>query len=446
LQRIKKGTRLIDDAGKPTKPLRKALDKQGLDFDDLTPEAKQIIPEVADPNFLPGANLPAKASEKALIEQIKAGGRGDALAGLKVTGDRVQVDKIGKEALRQGFKPGIVQSIKTANTATKGKMAKMTNIMRSIKKSERVALDIRPSDVVGDSVTKRISFIRDRANSANSELNDIARTSLRGQKIDHAPILNALTDSLDDLDVRLVDTPSGIPKAEFKGSLISKDKTSQRVIKDLVDLLGEGVAPDALRAHKLKRQLDIMIDFKKKSATGLTDAGKKVLKSIRKSLNDSIRDVNPNYAKVNDILSESLGALDDLDTAVGSIDIFGKGSGKALGTRMRALLSNQQGRIKIENALNTIDGTVTNLGGKFSDNVKDLVLFSDALDEKFGTAARTSLVGQVEQATRRAAEQGVTRAVMQKAAEVAGRGAEKLRGINEFNAFESLNELLKVRK
>ena len=443
LQSIKRGTRLLDDAGRPTQRLRKALDKRGLDYDSLTPEAKAAIPPIADPNMIPGANLPAGASEKALVAQIKAGARDDSLAGLRVVGNRVEVDQVGKEALKQGFRPGVVQSIKTANPATKAKMREMTRMMRQIKKSERLGLEFRPSDVVGDSVTSRIQFIRDKADVARKELNTIADTKLRGKQIDIAPVTNRLQSSLDDLDVSLVDGPGGIPKPEFKGSLISKDKTSQRVISDVIDLLGEGGRPDALRAHKLKRQLDIMIDFNKKSAEGLTDAGRNVLKGIRKELNNSIRAVDPDYARVNDTLSQSLNSLNSLDDAIGTIDMFGKGANKALGTRMRALLSNQQGRVRIENAVDDIENTVTNLGGKFDDNIKDLVMFSDTLDDRFGTVAKTSLAGQEAQAIRQAAREGVAGTVRERAVEAVGRGAEKLRGVNEFNAFEAMNKLLK---
>jgi len=442
LQNIRKGTRLIDQSGRPTKRLRIELDKRGLDYDLLSPEAKNAIPPVASPEMLPGANLPAKASEKALVEQIKSGARDDALASLRVVDGRVSVDGLGKEAVKQGFEPGLVQSVKTSSKATKLKMRKMTDMMRKIKKSSRKGLEFRPSDVVGGAVTSRIKFIRDNADAARKELNLIAATKLRGKSIDISPVTKKLQESLSDLDVSLEDTASGIPKPVFKGSLISKDKTSKRIIKDLVDLLGEDVAPDALRAHKLKKQLDIMIDFNKKSSAGLTDAGKKVLKDIRKELNNSVRAVDPNYARVNDNLSSSLNALNSLDESIGTIDMFGKGADKALGTRMRSLLSNQANRVKMENAIDSIDDLASGLGGKFDDNVKDLVMFSDALDSRFGTPAKTSLSGQMEQATRQVMDQGVSKTAYQKAGETIGRGAEKLRGINDFNAFESMQRLL----
>lgn len=445
LQAIRKGTRLIDKSGRPTKALRQALDKEGLDFDGLTPDARAKIPDVAGPELLPGANLPAKAAEKALVEQIKSGGRDDALAALKVVNGKVGVDKIGKEAIRQGFTPGFVQSVKTANKATKDKMNRMVNMMRAIKRSERAGLDFRPSDVVGDAVTDRIKYIRDTANKARDKLNNIAKSNLKGKDINIESVTNTLQKSLDDLDITLVGD-NGIPKAVYKGSLISKDRTSQRVINDLISLLGEGGKPDALRAHKLKRQLDIMIDFNKKSAQGLTDAGKNVLKDIRRSLNDVVRDVDPSYAKVNDKLSMSLNAMGEFDDSLGSIDSFGMGANKAIGTRMRALLSNQQGRIKIENALNNLDDTVSNLGGKFDDSIKDLVMFSDGLDDRFGTVAKTSFAGQTTQGTKQAIREGLSGLVMEGAAETLTKGAEKLRGINDFNAFEAILSILKETK
>jgi len=70
-------------------------------------------------------------------------------------------------------------------------------------------------------------------------------------------------------------------------------------------------------------------------------------------------------------------------------------------------------------------------------------MFSDALDDKFGTLAKTSFAGQTEQGVKQAMEQGATRAAFQKGAEIVGKGAEKLRGVNEFNAFESMIDLLK---
>jgi len=443
LKKVRRGTKLLDDAGRPTLALEKALDKQGLTFDNLSDAAKSQIPNIAEPKLLPGP-VTSGPAEKALIQQIKSGARDNSLATLQVVNNKVQVDRLGAEAVKQGFDEGFVQAVKTANPATRRGMSKMLDITRRIKKNRRLGLDIRPTHVVGDSVSKRIKFIRDSANDARNELNDIAKTQLKGQPLQVQPILNKLEESLDALDVKLVG--DGVPTPDFKGSLISKDRTSQRVIKDLIDLMGEGGEPDALRFHKMKRQLDNMIDFRKKSAAGLSEAGRNVLKDLRSELNNSIREVNPDYARVNDTLSQSLTALDNFKEVSGkSIDIFGKGSSDAIGQDLRGLMSNRKSRVKLENAVNSIDDTAKALGGKFDDDIKDLALFANSIEDRFGAIAQTSFKGEIESAITQAGTQGVTATLGGKAIEAGAKGAEKLRGINDFNAFKVMADILERR-
>ncbi len=446
LRKLRKGTRLIDDQGNATKALRTELDKNGLVFENLTPEARASIPQIADKSLIPGKSEVAGAGELAVIKQIKSGARDDSLAGFKVVNNRIAPDKLGLESVRQGFSEGFVQAVKSANKETKVGMNKMLTMMRRIKKNERLALEFRPADVLGDSFANRIKFIRDKANDARIELNTIAETSLRGKRLNPAPIVNKLEESLEKLDIDLVAGRRGIPKPVFGGSLISKDKTSQRIIKDVIDLMAEGGAPDALRFHKLKRQLDRTIDFRKKSAGGLTDAGKNVLKDIRFELNSQLRTIDPDYARVNDTLSSSLTALDDFQRVSGSsIDIFGTNANKAIGQDIRGIMSNRKSRVKLENAIDQIESVTSNLGGNFKDDLRDLALFANGLDNRFGAVAKTSFKGEIESAIKQTAQQGAQATVVQTAAEKTGRIADKLRGVNDFNAFESMSKLLKEK-
>lgn len=444
IQKLRPGAKLLTPEGRPTRLLENTLDKQGLVFDNLTPSAKATIPEVAPKRLIPGGEEAKGPSETAIVNQIKSGGRDNALAVLKVVDDRVVPDKAGLEAVRQGFDDGFVQAIKTASPESKAGMKKMTDIMQRITKNRRLALDIRPSFVVGDSLSKRITFIRDEANKARKDLNNISRVVLKDLDVDPQPVVNRLQDSLDNLDVELIQGPGGIPQPVFKGSLISKDRVSQRAIKDVIDLMAEGGRPDALRFHKLKRQLDNIIDFNKKSAQGLSDAGRNVLKDIRSELNNSVRAVSPEYAKVNDILSSSLTALDDFQKVSGSsIDIFGKGSAEAIGQDMRGLMSNRKSRVRLENNVNQLNQVASDLGGVFGDDIKDLALFANSIEKRFGAVAETSFKGEIESAITRAGQQGAKATVLQAGVEKVAKGAEKLRGINDLNAFRAMNELLK---
>lgn len=447
LRSIKPGTRLLKPDGNPTKLLENRLDKQGLVFNGLTPEARSSIPEFAPKGLIPSSGDAASSVNEAVKQQIKSGARDNSLATLKVVGDNVVPDKAGLEAVRQGFDDGFVQAVKTASPESKSAMSKMLDITQKVGKNRRAALDSRPTDIVGQALSKRIAFIRNQANDAGKELNEIANTKLRGQPLDAQPVVTRLQESLSDLDVELIDGANGVPQPVFKGSLISKDRAAQKAIKDAIDLMSEGGAPDALRFHKLKRQLDNIIDFKKKSAGGLSDAGRNVLKGLRASLNDSIREVNPDYARVNDVLSSSLTALDDFQKVAGtSIDIFGEGSAKAIGQDMRGLMSNRKSRVRLENSVNALDKVASDLGATFGDDIKDLALFANSIEDRFGAVAQTSFKGEIESAINRAGQQGAKATALQAGVERVAKGAEKLRGVNDLNAFRAMRDILRTQE
>lgn len=441
---LRKGTVLLDDAGQPTKALRNTLKKQGLEFENLTESAKAVIPKKIDRAILPAKTAAKGVGEKALIRQIQSGASDNSLAGLKVSGGRVVADKSGLEAVRQGFREGTVQNIKVANSATKDKMKQMLDNKRQIMGNERLESKLRPSNVAGNAVIQRVNFVRRKADDARIRLGDIAKNELAGKQLDVTPVVNKLSESLENLDVTLKEGARGVPVPDFTGSIISKNKPAQKAIRDAIDIMAEGGRPDALRFHKVKRQLDDMIDFKKKGAQGLSSAGENVLRDLRAELNNSIRAASPEYARVNDIMSRSLGMFDDLQQSAGtSIKIFESRGGDALGTKLRTLMGNQQNRINLENALESLDGIAKDLGGRFNDDIGDMVRFANALDDRFGATARTSFRGDIEAGVSQAIRGGLPRTFFEAGVDVAGKGLEKLRGVNDFNAFNAMDDLLK---
>lgn len=424
-------------AGQPTEQLNKMLNSRGLVYENLTPEARNVIPEITKAGQNPG-----KMIDEVWKRQIRTGGTDDALAGFRIVDNKVVKDSAAIIAAKQGFDPGFIQAVKVADPATKQGMKRMVNIMRRVKSNKTLAAKgLRPTDVVGDSLSRRVSYIRDTANEARESLNRIANTQLKGKKIDSSAISQAINDELAKLKIN--EAYTGQPIKDFKGSLISKDATSQGVINDLIDLMNETQAPDALRFHDMKRQLDNLIDFKKKSKDGLTDAGKKVLKSVRHQINQELRAINPSYAKVNDTLSTSLTALDDLQNVLGSnIDMFGPGANKAIGQDLRGLLSNRKTRVKLENAVNGIEDTAKQLGGKFDDDIQSLVMFADNLEDRFGAVATTSLKGDLESTIKSTMDKGVTGTAKDKVVDFAAKKANEARGVSDYHAYGSLNTLL----
>lgn len=448
--RMQKGNRALFDqaTGLPSPPLQKALDKRGMDFGAL----------IGDGDNLPvifGDKTPEQVVDTIIRDKLISGDKSNALYNLKLGPKGTVInDALGDEALKQGFLKGDIAAAKTANLPTKREMQSMLKMKRSIQADSSKALDFRPSDVVGNNAMKRFNFVRNRANDLRKELDRVATKELatgknllesgetggllKGRQVDPSKVADSYFAGLEKLGVEF-DTSTAPPRLDFKNSAISEDKTSQRIIKSVTNILAKGGKVDALKAHELKRQLDTMLDFNKKSAAGLTDAGKKFTGNIRKAVNESIRDVSPRYARINDELSKSLDAMQSFDDALGGVDAFADNANVAVGTTLRRLLSNVQSRATLDTALTNLDNTAAALGGNFDTDIKRLIQFNNTLDDRFGATARGSFKGEIESAMRSGPTQAAKDFALKKGAEK----IEELRGINESNAFNVMTKILK---
>ena len=446
-QGLRPRTKLLTPTGEPTRDLRDILQSQGLTFEALTPETRAQIPAELPP-VVSGRQL-ARTGEQITEEELRTGSRQAGLAPQMLEGPRgVRPDPLAAETIKQGFDPGFVQAVKTATPDTQNKMRQMLSAMENIKANRRAAQGMRPSDIAGQSVINRVKFVREKADEAATQLGEIARNRFPGQAIDPTPVVNVLNDTLNRLDIRVTGTTSvGKPLLDFSDSIVSQDPSTKRVIQQAVDLMAQGGAPDALRAHNLKRQLDSLIDYRKSSQRGLTAEGQRFLKNLRATLNRELRTLDPEYARVNDVLSKTFDVFDDLQVSAGQkVDLFDPSADRMVGQQLRRLFSNTQARVGMEDAIRDLDNWTKDLGGDFNDSAYDLAMFATNLDKKFGAVAETSFQGSIESAVQRAAQaaqEGITPTAASMAAEKIKETAQGFRNINEYEAFRSMEELLK---
>jgi hypothetical protein len=108
------------------------------------------------------------------------------------------------------------------------------------------------------------------------------------------------------------------------------------------------------------------------------------------------------------------------------------------------MMSNAQSRVNLVDAVDNLETIAKRYGSDFGDDISTQMLFVDELDSVFGPVARTSLAGETAKGFKKGAEAVAgQRTAMGAAIEAGAAGVEKLRGINEANAFKSINELLK---
>ena len=441
---------------------QKALAKYDID-------AGALVEDSGNLPVIYSGDKPAQVVDAIVKKQIRLSKPANYLAKLRL-GEKGNIvrDELGALASKHGFDLGDIAAAKSGNLFTRKASQKMLRMQRAIMADKTNVDKFRPSDVVGDSVMGRVKYVRDEANKLSKQLDNMASKELtisgrnllgdgnrlKGMSIDPTRIEKSVVTGLEGLNVQGLDeimsgargvnlSDAVFKKGFFDGSDIMTDKTSQRIIKDVFTLLKHNPdGPiDALRAHNVKKQIDSLIDFNKKSSQGLTESGRRFAKSIRHEMNESVRDVSPKYAEVNDKLSRSIGAINDLEDAVGRrVDLFDANAHQAVGTDMRKLLSNYGTRQVLNNSLNGIDDTAKALGGTFDTNFRALNRFSNVLDSRFGSVATNSFTGSINSALdlNRLRSTSVKEAVIEK-----GLGAIADRfGPNDQKAFDVMQKLL----
>ncbi|MEE9459618.1 MAG: hypothetical protein V3V84_07645 [Candidatus Bathyarchaeia archaeon] len=389
----------------------------------------------------------AKLIEEGVVDRDTAG------FSLTETG-KVVKDKIENEAITQGFDRGVISSIKQASKADKIKMSKMVNLMEKSKRNPE-ALQ-RPSDVVGDTLLDRIKVIRSTNISSGKRIDRIAK-GLEDKPVDILDSINQFQQSLDDFDVKIIDDGAGGFKPDFsRSTLLPSDRGPLKEIIRQMNLAGDKPI-DGLIAHKMKRVIDRIVTFGRQK-TAISSDAEKILKDFRRGIDTSLDETFDSYNKANTVFAETRGALDSIQDSIGQkLDLSGPHADKALGTKLRSLLSNNQNRINLLDSVEEIESVARThgAGGKLliegpglgRDSLLKQILFADELDSRFGPVARTSFQSQIKQAvtdvggTLAEAQVSPVTAAIKSAASL----ADKARGVTDESAFRAMKELLKGR-
>lgn len=411
---------------------------------------EQLAPLSALPPVMPGLTPqlsqaaqyrhPITASKEAQqAGEIRRGSQSASLAEVDVSPDDIAktIDsKAGKEAVRQGFEPKLVQMVKQVSPADKKKFQRMLDVTEKSQDELLYSAYNRPSDIAGDSLKQRIQFVKDVNRKAGTEV-DAAAQKLKGETVDYSNSVQNFMDGLEGMGVRVTDEA-----VNFKKSDIDEFPTDRKIILQAMARIR--TAKDAEDIHKIKRFIDNKVAYGKSSEGGITTGTVNLLKQLRANIDSDLDGKFGDYDKANTKYSKTIKAIGNMQDSAGSFDLFGEGSEKAIGTRLRTLLSNQQKRQEMANAIDELDSVSKEFGGKFDDNIGAQIMFADAVERAFKVGAKTSLRGEVSQAVKDASgvalgQKTVSGVAMEKAANL----VEKARGINEQNALKSLRELVK---
>lgn len=361
----------------------------------------------------------------------------------RLVNDRVQADPQASEALKQGFDPAVLGSIKASSNLDKRQMQKMLNIFKLGKKRAAFAAKNRPSGVLGDSMMSRVNFLMSARKESGKQIDRIAQTQLRGQPVNFDQPMSQFISDLADIGVAVERGPNGKFKVNLKGSDIEGDRAGATLLNRVLERLGDTDVPDAYGVHTAKRYIDTQVDYGKRRANPLTQQAERVVKKLRRNLNTALGDAFPEYREQNTKFSDALTALDEIQEAVGKkVNFESDRAGEAFGTALRKVLSNYGSRNQIIDAIDSVETVAKKYGLKINDDLINQIIFVNEIDRMFGAVAPGSFKGQIEQALQKGSDFARSSAA-EKAVMILGKAGEAMRGINEENAIKAIEEILR---
>lgn len=335
-------------------------------------------------------------------------------------------------AKQQGFDETDIKFMSSMKPTDKIKAQKMIELAEKATLDKR-ALE-RPIDVVGDSMVERIKFIQSQ-NSKAGKLVDTTAKQLKGQKINATPVRERALSLLEDAGVYA--NPDGTPN--WSKSVFNKTpELKNKIMRTLADLpAGE---MDAYDLHNFKKSIDEVVNYGVKGE-GLKGKSANILKAVRNSADELLDTTFDNYNTANTDYKNTREVLDITG------DLFGKKSGISKqrgGQLLRSVFSNNTQRPRVLSLVEKLDEVSKQYGGKFDDNLVDQALFTEIIEDIYGTQATTSLQGQVARAVKGSQKviEGI-RNPLKGAGELVATIAEKTAGITPENKKKILSALLK---
>jgi len=400
-------------------------------------------------------------------------GEGDVAGAGKMLNSAGNVvnDALQKAAMKQGFEPGFVAMVKSANPDTRNKMSAMLDIVEKSKQNFRYSGDNRPLNVIGDSVLNRIKVVREANRVAAVRLDDVAN-ALKGEQVDVSPAVDSFLRTLDEMGMQYDPATQKLNLVQGSATqdMPKVQKEAARILKRLQTTRQDGVM-DGYDVHIMKKWIDNNVDYAKntKGKSGMIGSLDRAIKGLRHDLDAALDTKFPEYNKINTQYAETRGALDSVQDIAGrKFDPTDDSAAMTMGSLSRRFLSNAQSNGYLRDAVSELDTVarkyikpgqdlvpyqpIQRRSGVTpamleADDLIGLALYADELDKTFGAASRTSLMGDTEKVANAAIDAGLgqmTAAGM--AASGMKSGYQKLRGINEQNAIKAMRELLKGGK
>jgi hypothetical protein len=264
--------------------------------------------------------------------------------------------------------------------------------MLRIAKSDDINQVEKPIERAGTTFINRLKDLDVAKNQAGREIGEIAQTKLNREIPQIAQSVNGFADDLASQGVIVRGD-----KLDFTGSAFEDLPGVQRLF-NTVWRRSTQLQNNGLQAHNLKRFIDEQVVYGKQ-VEGLSASAERVVKNLRRSIDQSLDLADPAYQAANQKYSTAITAQGKAQRLLGKdFSVADDFSDMRAGEVMNRVLGNASARPL--QTLADVEAATKSLGYTYSDNVIAQIKFADMLEDITGSPTR-SLAGQVERAGRR---------------------------------------------
>ena len=446
----------------------------------VTPEIAAIFIPTA--SSLKRGKLEKATKELEIVDQIESGVPGKALAEYKlknrdkwtqptqaeidVLSKKLNVDKefarnmaeampvlskkkSASKAVNQEWDKGLLGLVQASSKADIDVMSKMLATVKQSKDNILIKAQTRPIYEAGTAIENIVKFALDEKNTAGRRVGAAAE-ALRGVQVDYAPAVDKFIGSLVDDGVVInggnpITDVRQYRNIDFRNSPYDGSKASEDIIRKQISRMTEkDFAMDGFNIHTTKKNLPSFISTAKKSEGGLVSKAEILLTTLRRDLNDVLRNSSDEYMSANDDFIKAITPLNELNDAMpktAQVEWDGINANNA-GKHLRIILSNYADADNLYKAVSNLDEFAIGKGKQFDADAVKQAFFAIGLDKRLGAFAETSLQGVTESSAHRASS-FIPTSSLDLAGKIITGARRKVMAVDDNNAIKAMEDYLK---
>ena len=233
---------------------------------------------------------------------------------------KVATSQVGEALVNSGVKEQSVSQVMHAPVETKQVMSRMLDKFEQAETNDLIAATAPLDSEIGMAVTQRLSTVKKMTSDYVQELDSIVAGRKGNTPVSLAGAVDGFLGRVaKELNLELKVLKNGrilLPKKTTGLMATTQMAPSRSLIKDIIRVYNtskanKGSVPASV-AHRLKKELDTLVNANKASIGGLSNEAQRIALELRQTINEAIRDTPgmEDYAKVNDNLSAAYSSVE----------------------------------------------------------------------------------------------------------------------------------------